>query len=66
MPLETGHENVVDAVAPCSFVPLEERAGAVGADAALYRLDAGQVCGPGRGSSAGASGQATGTSGRSP
>src|SRR3954454_21365609 len=41
-PLETGHEDIIDAVAPCSFVPLEERADAVRADAALYRLDAGQ------------------------
>ncbi|MGW7529723.1 hypothetical protein [Streptomyces sp. NPDC054783] len=41
-PLKPGHERVVDAVAPGSFVPLEQRTGTVRKDAALYRLDAGQ------------------------
>lgn len=34
---EPGGERVVDAVAPCSFVPLEQGASAVRADTALYR-----------------------------
>lgn len=39
---ESSHEDVVDAVAPCSLVPLEQGAGAVRADPALDSLDADQ------------------------
>ncbi|MDX3762360.1 hypothetical protein ACWDBO_41745 [Streptomyces mirabilis] len=40
--LEPGDKRVVDAVAPCSLVPLEQGVRAIRADAALHRLDAGQ------------------------
>ncbi|MDH6604483.1 hypothetical protein M2164_000118 [Streptomyces sp. SAI-208] len=41
-PLQTRHEDVVDAVPASSFVPLEERAGVVRSEVVLCRSDAGQ------------------------